>query len=167
MSSATAADQAAAGARLWQRRVRTAQVLILVILIGGVIYVADTVVGGSLFRNPYTLSVQLPQAAGLHQGSVVTYRGQRIGEVVDVRLGDKPGVGAVAELEIDLERRLARVGSVELREGDDIEVMIADKRVFKVKKKPGNDAFLQQLRKYRGRLPADFTFDRDDANARG
>ena len=58
------------------------------------------------------------------------------------------------------------VEALELREGDDIQVMIADKRVFKVKKKPGNDAFLQQLRKYRGRLPADFTFDRDDANAR-
>lgn len=58
------------------------------------------------------------------------------------------------------------VEALELREGDDIEVMIADKRVFKVKKKPGKDAFLQQLRKYRGKLPADFTFDRDDANAR-
>lgn len=58
------------------------------------------------------------------------------------------------------------VEALELREGDDIEVMIADKRVFKVKKKLGNDDFLQQLRKYRGRLPADFTFDRDDADAR-
>lgn len=58
------------------------------------------------------------------------------------------------------------VEALELREGDDIEVMIADKRVFKVKKKLGNDDFLQQLRKYRGRLPADFTFARDDANAR-
>lgn len=58
------------------------------------------------------------------------------------------------------------VEALELREGDDVEVMIADDRVFKVKKKPGKDAFLEQLRKYRGRLPADFTFDRDDANSR-
>lgn len=59
------------------------------------------------------------------------------------------------------------VEALELREGDDIEVIIADERVFKVKKNPGNEAFLEQLRKYRGKLPADFTFDRDDANARG
>ncbi|SCY09379.1 transcriptional regulator/antitoxin, MazE [Nitrosospira sp. Nl5] len=58
------------------------------------------------------------------------------------------------------------VEALELREGDDIEVMIADERVFKVKKKPGKDALLEQLRKYRGKLPADFTFDRDDANSR-
>lgn len=92
---------AASGAQLWRRRIRTAQALILLILIGGVVYVTDTVVGGSLFRDPYHLTVQLPQAGGLHKGSVVTYRGQRIGEVIDVRLSDRPGVGAVAELEIE------------------------------------------------------------------
>lgn len=103
MTGPTPAEQAAAGARSWQRRIRTAQVLILVILVGGVVYVADTVVGGSLFRNPRTVSVELPQAAGLHDGSVVTYRGQRIGEVVEVRLGDPgdDGVGAIARIEID------------------------------------------------------------------
>lgn len=58
------------------------------------------------------------------------------------------------------------VEALELCEGDDIEVIIADERTFRVKKKPGNEAFLEQLRKYRGKLPADFTFDRDDANAR-
>ncbi|NHA01783.1 MCE family protein [Nocardioides sp. W3-2-3] len=84
-------------ARRWRRRSHLAQTLILVILVAGVLYVADTVVGGSLFRNPYHLTVELPQAAGLHEGSVVTYRGQRIGEVTEVRLGDSPGVGAVAE----------------------------------------------------------------------
>ena len=58
------------------------------------------------------------------------------------------------------------VEALELHEGDDIEVVIAGERVFQVKKKPGNDAFLERLRAFRGKLPADFTFDRDEANAR-
>ena len=58
------------------------------------------------------------------------------------------------------------VEALELREGDDIEVVIADERVFQVKKKPDNDAFLIRLRKFRGKLPVDFKFDRDEANAR-
>lgn len=58
------------------------------------------------------------------------------------------------------------VEALHLKEGDDIEVVIADERVFGVRKKPGKQEFLARLRQYRGRLPADFTFDRDDANAR-
>lgn len=53
-----------------------------------------------------------------------------------------------------------------LREGDDIEVLIADERVFRIREKPGAEDALQRLRRFRGRLPADFRFDRDDANAR-
>ena len=58
------------------------------------------------------------------------------------------------------------VQALELHEGDDIEVLIAGERVFRVKKKPGNDAILARLRQFREKLPADFKFDRDDANAR-
>jgi antitoxin MazE len=58
------------------------------------------------------------------------------------------------------------VKALELSEGDDIEVQIADKRVFQLRKKPDNNALLKRLRKFRGKLPADFKFDRDDANAR-
>jgi antitoxin MazE len=58
------------------------------------------------------------------------------------------------------------VEALQLSEGDDIEVAVAGKRVFEVKKKPGDEAFLARLRKFRGRVPADFKFDRDDANAR-
>ena len=58
------------------------------------------------------------------------------------------------------------VEALELREGDEIEVVIADERVFQVRKKPGNEAILVRLRQFRGKLPADFKFDRDDANAR-
>lgn len=60
----------------------------------------------------------------------------------------------------------AVVQALDLREGDDIEVVIADERVFEVRKKPGREAFLARLRQYRGKLPRDFKFDRDESNAR-
>ena len=58
------------------------------------------------------------------------------------------------------------VEALGLREGDDIEVVIQDERVFQVRKKPDREALLFRLRKFRGKLPADFIFDREDANAR-
>ncbi|WGX98503.1 MlaD family protein [Nocardioides sp. L-11A] len=112
---ATPAEAAAATARMWRRRIRVAQSLILVILVAGVVYVADTVVGGSLFHHPTTVTVELPQAAGLHEGSVVTYRGQRIGEVSDIRLSAEEGVGVVATLKIDSGVRVPRGSAMEVR----------------------------------------------------
>ena len=53
-----------------------------------------------------------------------------------------------------------------LKEGDDIEIHVAGARVFEIGKKPGARELLARLRKYRGRLPADFKFDRDEANER-
>ena len=58
------------------------------------------------------------------------------------------------------------VQALELHEGDEIEVVIADERVFQVRKKPGRESILARLRQFRGKLPADFKFDRDDANVR-
>jgi antitoxin MazE len=58
------------------------------------------------------------------------------------------------------------VEALKLREGDEIEVVIADERVFQVGKKPGTEAVLARLRRFRGKMPADFKFDREDANAR-
>ncbi len=58
------------------------------------------------------------------------------------------------------------VEALELNAGDDIEVLIADERVFRLRKRPDNDSLLKRLRKFRGKLPADFKFDREDANAR-
>lgn len=58
------------------------------------------------------------------------------------------------------------VKALELHEGDDIEVTVGSGRAFEVRKKPGKDEFLERLRRYRGALPADFKFDRDEANAR-
>jgi antitoxin MazE len=58
------------------------------------------------------------------------------------------------------------VEALSLREGDDIEVIIAADRVFEIRKKPDTEEFLERLRKYRGKLPADFKFDREQANER-
>ena len=58
------------------------------------------------------------------------------------------------------------VEALKLREGDEIEVVIADERVFQVRKKPGTEAILARLRQFRGKLPTDFKFDRDETNAR-
>ena len=58
----------------------------------------------------------------------------------------------------------AIVEALELNEGDDLEVVVAGGREFQIKKKPIGRALLDPLRQYRGRLPADFAFNRDDAN---
>ena len=55
---------------------------------------------------------------------------------------------------------------LKLREGDDIEVEIADERRFRISKKPDRQALMARLKRFRGKLPSDFKFDRDDANAR-
>ncbi|VFR52097.1 Programmed cell death antitoxin MazE like [plant metagenome] len=59
------------------------------------------------------------------------------------------------------------VEALELSEGDDIEIVVDGPRKFAVRKKPGVDALIARLRQFRGKLPADFKFDRDEANARG
>jgi antitoxin MazE len=58
------------------------------------------------------------------------------------------------------------VEALNLREGDNIEIDVVGARVFEIKKAPGARELLARLRKYRGRLPADFKFDRIEANAR-
>lgn len=52
------------------------------------------------------------------------------------------------------------VEALQLKEGDDIEIHIAGERIFELEKKPSPQELLARLRKYRGRLPADFKFDR-------
>ena len=60
----------------------------------------------------------------------------------------------------------AVVETRKLKEGDDIEIEVAGARRFEIKKAPGARELLARIRKYRGRLPADFKFDRLEANAR-
>ena len=60
----------------------------------------------------------------------------------------------------------AVVEALELKEGDDIEIFVAGDRRFAVSRKPGREELLKRLRAFRGRLPADFKFDREEVNAR-
>jgi antitoxin MazE len=58
------------------------------------------------------------------------------------------------------------VEALNLREGDDIEVTVADERAFALARKPGREEFLERIRAFRGRLPADFKFDREELSER-
>lgn len=60
----------------------------------------------------------------------------------------------------------AVVEALELQEGDEIEMHVTDRRELGLARKPGREELLRRLRSYRGRLPADFKFEREDANAR-
>jgi len=60
----------------------------------------------------------------------------------------------------------AVVEALDLKPGDNIDIQVAGKRAFAVGKAPGARELLTRLHKFRGRLPADFKFDRLDANAR-
>jgi antitoxin MazE len=53
-----------------------------------------------------------------------------------------------------------------LKEGDEIEIGVAGERKFEVSRKPDREELVKRLRAYEGRLPPDFKFDRDEANAR-
>jgi antitoxin MazE len=60
----------------------------------------------------------------------------------------------------------AVVQSLQLKDGDEIELRVEDSRHLTVARKPDIEEMLQGLRRFRGRLPADFKFDREEANAR-
>jgi antitoxin MazE len=60
----------------------------------------------------------------------------------------------------------AVVEALGLKEGDDIEIHVAGAREFDLARKPNREEFLNKLRAYRGRLPRDFKFERQEANAR-
>lgn len=58
------------------------------------------------------------------------------------------------------------VEALDLKPGDDIEIQVMGERAFAVGKAPSARELLARLRKYRGRLPADFKFDRLSAYER-
>jgi antitoxin MazE len=58
------------------------------------------------------------------------------------------------------------VEALDLKEGDDIELHAVDRRDLDVLRRPTREELVRQLRAYRGLLPPDFRFDRDEANAR-
>ena len=60
----------------------------------------------------------------------------------------------------------AVVEALQLKAGDEIEIHVAGAREFAVARKPSREDVLIRLREFRGRLPADFVFDREEANER-
>lgn len=58
------------------------------------------------------------------------------------------------------------VEALDLKEGDQIEIRIADAREFRVRRDPTRQRALDRLRRLRRPLPAGFVFDRTDANVR-
>jgi len=61
---------------------------------------------------------------------------------------------------------VAVVEALALKPGDEIEIHVADGRELSIARKSGRDVLLNRLRAFRGRLPADFRFGREEANAR-
>jgi antitoxin MazE len=61
----------------------------------------------------------------------------------------------------------AVVEALQLKAGEEIELFVAGARSLEVARKPSTRELLARLRKHRGRLPADFRFDRLEANERG
>jgi antitoxin MazE len=58
------------------------------------------------------------------------------------------------------------VEALNLKEGDQIEIRIANTRKFEVRRDPARQRALDRLRRLRRPLPAGFVFDRAEANAR-
>lgn len=56
------------------------------------------------------------------------------------------------------------VNALQLKEGEEVELHLVGERAFEVSKKARPHELLARLRQLRGRLPADFHFDRLDAN---
>jgi antitoxin MazE len=61
---------------------------------------------------------------------------------------------------------VAVIEELGLKEGDDIQITVKAKDKMEVEKKPGVEELLATLKKYSGRVPLDFKFDREEANAR-
>ncbi len=59
------------------------------------------------------------------------------------------------------------VEALGLKAGDSIEIHLDGARSFGIRKPSTPKELLARLRKYRGRMPADFRFDRSEAHERG
>ena len=61
----------------------------------------------------------------------------------------------------------ALVEELGLKEGDEVTVRRAPDGALEVTRTPTADELFARLRKHRGSVPADFRFDREEANRRG
>jgi antitoxin MazE len=58
------------------------------------------------------------------------------------------------------------VDALQLKEGDEVVVRIAGERDFEVGRDQTREMALQRIKSFTKRLPADWKFDRDEANER-
>ena len=56
------------------------------------------------------------------------------------------------------------VEGLDLKPGDNIDIHVRGDRSFAIEKTPGARELLARIRKYRGRLPSDFKFERIETN---
>ena len=61
---------------------------------------------------------------------------------------------------------LTVVEALELKEGDDVVVRIADGRSFEIGRDDRRQKALEKIRSFKIKFPQDWKFDRDDANSR-
>ena len=73
------------------------------------------------------------------------------------RLGD----GLAVPLSLDV------IEALDLREGDEVTLRAVGPGALEVERSRGAADLLTGIRRHRGRLPADFRLDRDEAAARG
>ena len=59
------------------------------------------------------------------------------------------------------------VDALDLKEGDEVEIHVAGERSFDVARDRTRQRALERIRTFRKTLPADWKFDRDEANRRG
>ena len=58
------------------------------------------------------------------------------------------------------------VEALGVSEGDDVQFVIDDAGAVTIKRQMDRREWLESLKKYEGRLPADFKFNREEANSR-
>ena len=61
---------------------------------------------------------------------------------------------------------VAVVEALQLQDGDEVEIRADDPRSLSIAKKPDIEEMLRALRRFRGRMPKDFKFNREEANER-
>jgi antitoxin MazE len=58
------------------------------------------------------------------------------------------------------------VEALQLKAGDEVEVHVVDDRTFGITRDNSRERALARIRSFRKKLPPDWKFDREDANAR-
>jgi antitoxin MazE len=58
------------------------------------------------------------------------------------------------------------VEALGLKEGDEIEIRVAGERTFDIERDRSRERALERIRSFRKKLPPDWKFDREEANAR-